>query len=144
MEKSLDEQIKDIETKMPGVKKLLEKFGDTFELLCWTKEPENVTYLETDKYKITAAKWKGKNWYVDGGRTEEVGWVSIYYLPKNTNEIKEIKSRKIVILHGCNLGLDRKELLLYNKVSLETINPNEVEVAWADKEGNKGPMYKVK
>lgn len=142
--RSLDETVRMIEGKMPGIKKLMERYSGATWGMHWNGAIENAAYLETDKYKVAAAKWEEHDWCEDGGEIQWTECVTVYYMPKNGTEIKKITPEQIITRDRNNFYQDKRNLWKYNYVSLEAITSNEVEVAWADEKGKKGPTYRVK
>ena len=142
--RSLDETVQMIESKMPGARKLLERYSGATWGMHWNGTPENAAYLETEKYKVAAAKWEKHDWCDDCGGIQWTECVTVYYMPKNGEGIKKITPEQIITRDKNHSYNDRIGLWKYNYVNLEAIGSDEVEVAWTDEEGKKGPTYRVK
>jgi hypothetical protein len=143
-DKTLEEKLNDAESNLPGVRDQLKPHNFGSWGTYWKGAPEDVEYIETDRYQIVAAKWERHSWSEYGGGVEWTEWVSVHYREKGSEgKIPKLETEQIVTRDGENSRKDRNDLWPYNFVSVESTGPTQIEVAWADQEGNKGPTYKL-
>lgn len=140
----LEEKLKNAEANLPGVRDKLKPFGGASWGMHWKSAPEDIKYLETDKYQIVAAKWEQHEWSEYGGRVGWIDWVSLYYQEKGCKEeIREIGTKGFVTRDRESPDKDRRDLWPYHFVEVQPLGQTQVEVAWVDESGNKGPKYKL-
>lgn len=82
MDEALEQKIKDIDEKMPGMAKRLE--GGSMGFYCGTKKCMTVDYKETDKWKVAAAREEHYELFWRA----QVGIV-VYAINKNPSELFE-------------------------------------------------------
>ncbi|MGY4884582.1 MAG: hypothetical protein ACP5NZ_03315 [Nanobdellota archaeon] len=142
-DKSLVEKLKDAEKFLPCIQEKLKReiFGQ-FDMH-WITFPTDVEFLETDKYKIVASKFKEESFSDMGGGASISGWITIYYV-EDTGKIKEKKTEILKTAHsGWFGGEERSPLSQFDYVKLRMLGEKQVEVAWVDERGKYGPVYKL-
>jgi len=143
-DKPLEEKLKDVETNLSGVRDQLKPYSNATWGLHWDRSPEDVEYLETDRYQIVVAKWEEHEWSESGGGIQWKEWLSLHYREKGSEgEIRQIKTDKIVLRDKHSASKDRRDLWPYNFVGVQPLSPTQVEVSWVDEAGNKGLTYKL-
>lgn len=143
--KSLEKKLKDVEKNLVGVGDQLKPYSVATWGMHWNGAPEDVEYLETDRYQIVAAKWEEHHWSEDGGGVQWTEWLSLHYKKRGSKEeIRKIETDKIVTRDQQSASKDRRDLWPYDFVGVRLLSPTRIEVSWVDEEGNKGPTYKLK
>lgn len=145
--KDLEKKIIEAEIKMPGVSKHLEDYrGGAFDLY-WTGSTEDVKCLETERYQIVAAKREEHIWLSGYNGSSGVGWeswLSLYYKEKSSEgEIKELETERIVTRDKYDGKKDKRYLWSFSFVGAEKLGESQIELAWTNAEGKKGPTYMV-
>jgi len=142
-EQTLAEKIEEAEKFLPGIKKLLEPDEGGYGGMNWNYAPRDVAYLETDRYKMVAAKWEEHSWSEDGGGVQWEEWFSLFYLLKGSKgEIKQLKTEKIVTRDIQDECKDRRDLWPYIFVGVQLLGQNRVEIFGLNNSGKKGLAYK--
>lgn len=105
---------------------------------------EDIELFETPRFCGAIAKWDEHNWgknpYTGVGWR---GWLEVYSQQMDTGEISEIKTPAIATRNRYDSSFDRTDLWPYNFASVVVVGENELEVAWADEKGDKGPTYRI-
>jgi len=138
----LEEKMAEAEEHLPGVGEMLKPVSQGNGGGRYNEHPTDIEYLEVGEHKVVAAKWEARYWngYGDGVGTTE--WAVVYYLGEEG--IKEIVTNKIVTRDQRDARFDKRDLMYHDCVSLEALAEDQVEVAWLNKDGKKGPAYVVK
>ena len=141
----LEEKLKEIEKIFPEIKSRLKPYSYATWGIHWSGKPEDVDYKETEKYQIAASKWEEHLWEEGTGGIKWTEWLKVNYRGKEANEeLKEIETEKIVTRDQFDQNKDLNYLWPYNFAKIRVLSDDEIEVWWADKEGNKEQIHKLK
>jgi hypothetical protein len=143
----LKEQLEEFEKKLPGIKDSLEPWNSNFEDGSHLNQhPQDIKYLETEKYKIAAAKWERHFWTEhSGGGVGWIEWLNIYWISKeNRGRLKEYTQGHITTRDEYYPYKDKRDLWGYDKIGLEKLSEDEIEAYWTNEQGKKGPSCKLK
>jgi len=142
-EKTLREKLNEAEVNLSGVSKQLEPYERAVDRHR-NGSIEDVEYLETDLYQIVAAKWEEHNWSLYEGAVQWEEWLSLHYRRKGYDgKIKQLKTEKIVTRNRYDPKKDKTYLWSHDFVSIQSLGPSKIEIAWVDEAGNKGPIYEL-
>ena len=145
MTKVLEQKIQEIEGKFPGIAKKVELYKGATWGMHWNAGITDINYIETDNYQIVATRWNEHSWGEGGGGVKWTDFISVYYKLKQTEaEIKKIDTEKVVTRHQYNPKYDRTDLWGYNNVCVKEIKNDEIQVSWANKDGDTKLTYKIK
>lgn len=167
-EKSFDEKLKEAETFLPGIREHLNFTGAHTPAGSFTAYPKDVETVETDTYRVVAAKWEGERWkdLLDfmpginiGYGLESVdcsGWLSVHYQHKNGDgditslTTDPLQTRKYLVetengmpLKGRFRNDTKTDHYPFEYVSLRHLGGDRIVAAWVDAEGDTGPKYKM-
>lgn len=143
-EKRLEEKIVAAEEHLPGIKEILKETSSEDGGNRHREYPTDVEFLEVSGQKVVAAKWEARYWSLFGGGVGSSEWVAVYHPVEGEEEIKEIVTNRIETRNTRDARFDKKDLLFHDYVGLEALADDKVEVAWANKDGEKGPTYTIK
>jgi len=140
---SLEQKLKDAESKMPGISGLVQPYKGGFFDMYYSGRLDDAEYLETDKYQVLASKWEVHSWSDMGGGIAWDERLKIFYREKGKNEIKSLETPEVRTRDHHDEYRDRKDLMPYDYVFIKPVDASRFEVAWANKEGNKTERYWV-
>jgi hypothetical protein len=142
----LEEKIKKIEEKMPGMAEKLEYNSyncyDNFH----KKSVLDVDSIDTTTYNVAVARWQDRHWGSEAGRMTgigEDGWLTVYATPKTGGEIVEHESVKEALSNRYDYRQDREDLFPFGGVFIEHLNDDEIKIGWSDNKGNLKYVRKI-
>ena len=141
-EKTIEEKITEAEEHLPGVEKILKRVSERGGKH-YREHPTDVEYLGVGEHKVVAAKWESRYWNEFKGGVGTNEWVALYHFGPE-GEIKKISTNEIRTRDQYDSRFDKRDMLYHDYVSLEALADDKVEVAWANKDGKKGPTYTIK
>ncbi|GEM_PF-5975276 len=142
---TLEAKIQEMEVKMPGVSKMLQKKAFGLAPHYRTSWPTDVAYAETENYKVVAAKWTEHAWSKLGGGVQWNGFCEVYSRLKGSEGGFLIDDPiRTTIRDQYDAQKDKPELWGHTFVCIQHLEGDKVRVAWADKDGREGPAYEVK
>ncbi len=140
--KTIEEKITEAEEFLLGVEEMLKSISERRGSTNYREHSTDVKCLETEKYKVVAAKSEARYWKDVRGGVGTTGWITICYFTEG-EETKKLTTSKITTRDQYNSCFDKRDLLFHNDVGLESLTDSKIEVAWLDKDGEKGPTYVV-
>lgn len=142
---TLETKIQEMEAKMPGVGTMLEAQKGGYFDMHFSRRPQDVTYTETEKYRVVATKWEDHTWCdVPGsGGIEWQGYLTVCYQSKEGGKIENYSTEKIVTRDMHDAYKDLPSLWPRRFVHIQPLAGNRIHVAWADKDGKEGPRYEL-
>lgn len=136
----LEQKIQEIEEKLSGIAKMVEPYKGATWGLHWSAEIEDINYIETLDYQVAATRWNEHHWNEGGGGVKWTDWISVYYKRRGTEEVKTLKTDKVVTRDQYDPKKDLTDLWGYNEVGLKHIQANIIKVVWTNKEGHESSL----
>ena len=140
---SLEEHIKQIEKKLPGIQEHLKPYSGATWGIHWNAGVEDIDYIETDKYKVAVAKWEQHDWYEEGGGIQWTEWLEFYFENKERpqDDVQKEKINPIVTRDRYEPRKDRQYYWPLNYVSITKAEDNKITVYWHDRDEKEGIRY---
>jgi len=144
MDDRLEQRLREAEAKLPNLREHLKPYSGGFFDEYYNVRIDDATYLETNNYNVVVANMNEHSWSDCGGGISWSVWLSVHYRgKKDEKEIILLETEKIRIRSREGSAGDKRHLWGYSFVFAQHTSEDQIEVAWANEEGDKALTYRI-